>query len=176
MSRPTHFTIRPDGVADRVFPDGYPPEMLHELPADYWDLPRIWDTDAQEWREDLAGERARIWGEVKAQRAAITSSGCMVPGLDRVQTDPASLAAIEQRWGAAQADPEHWSAVWTMEDNSREPVDHAAMRAIKLAVDAHVDAVRAAADEVYSELVDEGVTTLAQLYEIPSDLDAILTA
>lgn len=177
MTAPSHFFINAEGLASRVHPDdSYPAESIFPLPAGHWDNPKIWDAAGQEWLEDLEGERARIWREVKEQREALTAAGCMVPDLGRVQTDPASLAAIEQRWGAAQADPDHWSAVWTMENNDREPVDYEVMRRIKLAADAHVDTIRSAADEVYGELFDEGVTTLADLYAVSTDLDAILSA
>lgn len=153
------------------------PGDVHPLPPDFHDRhfrTWAWDVATRAWIENVEGERVRIWAEVKAEREALTAAGCAVPELGRVQTDPASLAAIEQRWGAAQADPEGWSAVWTMADNRHVPVDHGSMREIKLAVDVHVGAVRAAADAVRAALFADGVTTLAGLYAVPADLSAML--
>lgn len=174
---PTHFAVREDGVVllhaseIREGDDARPlPDDWAAVSANAWAI----DHATLTWFHDVDRERARIWAEVKAEREALTAAGCAVPELGRVQTDPASLAAIEQRWGAAQADPEGWSAVWTMADNRHVPVDHGSMRAIKLAADAHVGAVRAAADAVRAALFADGVTTLAGLYAVPADLSAML--
>lgn len=154
---PTHALYR-SGILEQYVsdPHNYDVEEFDvvELAADHW----------------LSAERDRVWSLVKVQRAELTAGGCDVPLLGRIQTRPDSLAAIEQSWGAAQADPQDWSTLWTMEDNRREPIDHAGMRSIKLAADAHVNRIRAAADAVYADLFAPGVTTLAGLAGISVDL------
>jgi len=179
VTRPTHYFVNADGEASRVFADGYPPESLVPLPDGHWDNPKRWDHVAQEWREDLEGERTRIWEQVKAQRGAILTGGCNTP-IGRVDTDLASLNAIDRLVAAALADPAGWSDVFTTANdndppNSDEPVDHDAMLAIKAAVVAHEQAARAAARDVRDELYDENVTTLALLYAVPTDLAERLT-
>lgn len=163
MTLPSHYVLE-DGVPAIVFEVENDERELIPLPDGFFgpDSARhamLWiDGD---WVEDVEGERAVLWAAVKQARDVAIGAGCNVPGLGRVQTDAGSRAAINERFGAAAADPGHWSSVWTMEDNSDEPVDYAAMRSIKLAVDAHVEAKRVRARDLRDQLNEAG--TLAEL-------------
>jgi hypothetical protein len=159
----THYFVD-SGVAHIVdgADEGYAGVSLIPLPSGFHDAPRLFVEG--EWIEDVEGERTRLWSAIKIAREKAIDGGCSTP-LGRVDTDPASRAAINQAWGEALADPDGFSRVWTMENNDDEPVDHDAMRAIKLAVDAHVEAQRARARDLRDQLSD--ANTAAELWAVP---------
>jgi hypothetical protein len=154
IERPAFYTFE-NGVFVIVEGEDDDARELHALPEGFWDVDgqqtMDWDDGAGAIVELVSQWRDRLWTAVKAAREAAIDGGCITP-LGRVDTDPGSRAAITERWTAAQADPGTWSSVWTMEDNSDEPVDHDAMRSIKLAVDAHVEAQRQRARDLRDQL------------------------
>lgn len=167
MDLPRFYVIE-DGVPAIVRGEEDETRELIELPDNFFAPGSarhcyLWIDGA--WTPDVEGERALLWSAVKRARDAAIDGGCDTP-LGRVQTDAVSRAAINQAWGEALADPDGFSRVWTMEDNSDEAVDHDAMRQIKLAVDAHVEAQRTRARMLRDMLNDEENATLAGLRAI----------
>lgn len=160
---PQFYTFE-DGVFVRVHGEVEDTRELHPLPEGFYApdgaLQMDWDDEAGEIVELVGPWRDRLWNAVKLARDAAIDGGCMTP-FGRVDTDAKARAAIDERWGGAQADPDHWSSVWTMEDNSDEPVDYEAMRAIKQAVDAHLEVQRTRARDLRDQLV--AAETLAEL-------------
>lgn len=158
MSQPTHYFIGEDGEVSIVNPDGYD-GLAKPLPKGFWDTPKVWTGKA--WAEDIEGERARLWAEVKARRDALIAGGCDTPS-GRVDTDAKSQAAISELAALARNDPA-FADEWTMEDNSRVPVDAKAMIDIWTAFLAHRSAARKWADDIRDRL--DAATTIAELWD-----------
>jgi hypothetical protein len=97
------------------------PSIVRILPPNYADYePGDWIWDGDTPVENVAAAQQRFWDEVKQQRTAMLAEPCETPS-GWVQTDDASLAAIDRLLSAARLDPDGWSDVFTMADNSDEP-------------------------------------------------------
>jgi hypothetical protein len=152
--RPTHALLNDDGsYAAFVFPAGYDPSKLVELPAGYWDA------------HDLAIAKANKKIEVKAKREAVALLVSTAFGVAQAdQRSKVNIGGLVQMAGLAKAAGAPFAVNFTMADNSRVPMDADEMIAFGIAVGQHNVAVHDFEQSLKTQI--DAATTLA-------DLDAI---
>lgn len=119
MSNPTHVIWR-ESTVEFVFPDGYDPVNLSELPEDYDARYYVPDYATQTFVLDLTNAKEVMIKAINTKKQSVESGGALTP-LGVVDTDPISLTKLQ---GAVTMgmlslqNAQPFEQMWTMQDNS----------------------------------------------------------
>ena len=135
------------------------------LPPNFFDYPQqAWTYIDNIIIENVPYEKDRIWNEVKTVRDNLIDSGCTTP-YGVVQTNKSSRDVIK-----ALAEGTVFPVYFTLKDNTSPPRTQEEMLEIWNIVQDHVQSIWNQALIIREAITDSNVTTLAQLYSIPTEI------